>query len=435
MSNFGMTPISILDKGPMGGFRGGLADSRSIRHSDSALEGESLSQQLQREDLEKRNLDKPVDAIKRAYDMAKLENERGDIESGEFNKARETERSIKMQELADKLDESQRRKVIQGAEDAVAVASVFSPDDNEQTAPAKWAVAAQIAEQRGIKGFPQQYSIEAWQKLQAQRQAAPSMIKILQEKDMAGFKNNLDINKDLIGRGAQHNYDIVKQDDQQAHAAEQNRLARNNNLAVASIRTANNDGKPLTKSQMEAAVFAKVNDFIVGKAGAEKPTALEIAQATKMAFGTQIEQAVDAAIQKDSKVTEKQAARKSLESLAALQTGKNKGLTQAKIEALDAEIQARKEQVAAEIENRLPGYSDFKKQIKEKTGMTIPPGITVKRIEGLPGGPVSDAPPAVAKPVAEEKPIPSGKTFKRFVTNPKTGKRIREYTDGSWEYM
>jgi hypothetical protein len=271
MSQFGMTPISILDKGPMGGFRGGLADSRSIRHSDSALEGESLSQQLQREELEKIGLNKPMDAVKRAYDIAKLENEKTDIESGEFNKARDTERQIKMQELVDKMDESVRRKTLQGAEDSVAVASVFSPEDNEQTAASKWPIAAQIAEQRGIKNFPKEYSIEAWQKLQAQKSAAPSMIKLLQEKDMKTFGTNEAIRQDLAGAYTRHGYDMSKQNDSQEFQAEQNRLNRANNLSVANVRSSGSGEQVLTGTKDLVATRNLVDRALNGDPTA-KPT-------------------------------------------------------------------------------------------------------------------------------------------------------------------
>jgi hypothetical protein len=417
MSQFGMTPISILDKSPMGGFRGGMADTRSLMHSDSALASEDLLRQKTQDELETSKLNRPVDAAKRALELAKAENEQRDIASGEFNKARETERNIRMQELLDKTNEVQRKQILQKAEDSVAVSSVFAPDDTDETRAQKWTIAKQIADQRGIKGFPETYSIEAWQKLQAQSQAAPSMIKMIQEKDMKTFQSGLDTNKELITTGARANYDLARQNDQQEHTAEQNRLARANNLAVAKVRVESDNNKPMTKSETEAAAYNKVKDYLDGKQGATKPSELDIAMATKMAFGTQIEKLVDDKVQNDPEIKAREKAKADQIQLSQYGSESQRKVANKRIAELDKEIQARKEQVAANIEERLPGYTGFKKAIKERTGITVPPGATVRKIENLPGGPVSEAPtPTTTKPITKGPPavgtIEGGYKFK-----------------------
>jgi hypothetical protein len=436
MSQFGMTPISILDKSPMGGFRGGMADQRSVMHSNSALETEGLTRQQMADELEKSQLNRPVDAAKRALDLAKAENEQADITSGAFNKARETERQIRMQELLDKTNEVQRKQLLQKAEDSVAVASVFSPEDNDQTRAEKWAIAKQIADQRGIQGFPGEYSIQNWQKLQAQSQAAPSMIKMIQEKDMTKFKSGVDLDRSLIEKAAGHKYASALQEDSQAHTSKENSLNRANNLAIARERINSNDGKPLTKSQVEAEAIQTVQNFMNKVPNAPKPTQLQIALAVKAAYGTQVEDMVDKKVQNDPEV---KAMEKSKADLISVGTWSNEGAKREadiKIAKLEKQIEERKAKVAAQIEERIPGYSQFKKEIKDSTGITVPPGATVRRIEGLPGGPVSDAPsaPTTTKPttVTTAKPINTSKLEVDRIYEDKNGVRMR-WTGTKWE--
>jgi hypothetical protein len=353
----------------MGGFRGGMSDTRSLMHSDSALESERLAQTLNRQQIETNELNKPMDAAKRAAEIARQEFEENDIKSGNRAEALRIERETKAQELLDKMDKAERERVVRAAEDAYAVSTLFQPTDDEETIRTKWPVAVEEAAKRGIKNFPQEYSFENFRALQQKGAMAPSVIthgRKLQEID----RNN----------------DAAMARTQVQEAGDDRRNAANNQttrdiaaarLAAEKARWAKSDEPTATLARQQGEAFSRVDEWLKDPTNAPMPRAGDFGVYTAKAFPG-IEDDMRAAVKDHPSFRAKT---KALEQLEAAKQNiiykddpKELARIDREIEKTSAELADITIRVAEAEASKRPGYLDFKNKVaKSHPQLPVPP--------------------------------------------------------------
>jgi len=188
MSNFTLNPMSILDNTAMGGFRAGMADQRGLMHSDSALESERLAQEGQGLINEKRRLDTPMDAAKRAQEIAQAEADLGLINDGTYGAGKKSEADLKAAQAIAAMDTNQRKQMEDQA-DAHIWAKEFIGEKGPAFAAANWDKVAERMDKAGVKGFPRTWSPEVQQRLDQASKAAWRTMKVVQDENLQGIKH------------------------------------------------------------------------------------------------------------------------------------------------------------------------------------------------------------------------------------------------------
>lgn len=176
MSSFQMTPISILDKSPMGGFRGGMADTRSLMHSDSALNTEALTQQGLADKNQEFKDNTPLRMAERALKLAESEKLQSEMDQGLWEKDRQRKRDMEMADLEKKLDDNQMKKLETRIKGAEALQGVFGEDVNPGTMATNWESARQVAKE--YKFDIGDYNPQNAQKVMAIMKATPQAQKV-----------------------------------------------------------------------------------------------------------------------------------------------------------------------------------------------------------------------------------------------------------------
>lgn len=295
MSAFNMTPISILDKGPMGGFRGGLADDRAIQHSNSNLLTESLAQDRQREDLETIRLNRPTDAIKRAAEEAKLEEEMQMRKEGYFREKANLEQESRMQDLIKQKDTNELNRVNREGEAMVRASQhLEAAGENAQNMlylTANWDAITDPLKQAGMKNIPPP-SIEAAQKIMKNSQAWIRSSKFIQEEMISRQKHLQDIDRDLIKSGADAAYRTAENMRHEAWQGGQNDAQRKTMERVAEIGAEGRaSGSGNTPKKEEAEAISKVRDFIDNPETKDMPSKNDIQTYLRLRFGKQADRA------------------------------------------------------------------------------------------------------------------------------------------------
>jgi hypothetical protein len=400
MSNFSMTPISILDKSPMGGFRGGMSDTRSLMHSDSALESERLSQTLNRQQIETNELNKPMDAAKRAAEIARQEFEENDIKSGNRAEALRIERETKAQELLEKMEKAERERVIRAAEDAYAVSTLFQPTDDEEAIKNKWPTAVEEATRRGIKNFPQEYSFESFRALQQKGAMAPSVIqhgRKLEEVD----RNNA---------AAMARTQVQEAGDDRRNAAsnQTQRDIANARLAAEKARWDKTDAPAATLARQQGEAFSRVDEWLKDPTKAPMPRAGDFGVYASKAFPG-INDDLRAAVKEDKTLNglgqELADLYKSRVDPLTIKNDKQRAAIDAQIKKVERAIAERTIVVTDAEAAKRPGYKEFAARVeKSAPGLPVSPAAAALVADGGKGS----AEPSAPTQATVAPPSPSG---------------------------
>lgn len=160
------------DVGPLGGFLAArqdqMAEQRELQEQDI------LGQRAEgmRMDIEKARLNQPLDAIKRAEDLAKSEFELEQFRSGAKQKRSDAETDKVIQEGLKAKSDRERAEIKMKAEAHVAASQMFTDGDvGTPLQEPKWGQMVDSLEQAGVKNVPRVYSQQAHAQLKGMAQA------------------------------------------------------------------------------------------------------------------------------------------------------------------------------------------------------------------------------------------------------------------------
>jgi hypothetical protein len=298
MSNFQLTPIEVLDSGPMGGFRGGMADSRALAHSDSNLATEDLTRQKLQDELETSKLNRPMDAIKRAAEMAKLEEEMALRKEGVFAQKQRTELDTMQQDLLKKKTDAELTQRSREGESMVEAAQRLQQisaemQQNPTFMSANWDNMTEPMKRAGVKNIPSTYSPEAVQRIQANAQAWTRSAEYIRKEMLEREKSTLDTDRDLTKIETEAFARSAENRQHEAFLGQMGDKNRATQIQVAQIHAADRGGGSgaMTNTKLTAAAIQKVSEYVDNPEGIpadKKPTSVEFNIAREALFGKEL---------------------------------------------------------------------------------------------------------------------------------------------------
>lgn len=255
MSQFGLTGIPILDNNAMGGFRGGMADHRSLLHSNNQLETEDLAQDEAIQRIEKNKLNTPLEAAERALKLAEAQKLQAEMDQGLWEKDRARKREMEAADLQKKLSDVQIQQLETRLKGMDATNNIFGPDAD----PAKLAMSWETSREEGKRyGFDiGEYNQQNVEKYMRMRNQAPLMQKLYYDN----VKRQEDLKVNLIEKGAEANYKSAEAQRHEGWQGRENALNRANTLAAAKIRADDGSGDPSTWTGQKAKAFRELEEF------------------------------------------------------------------------------------------------------------------------------------------------------------------------------
>ena len=237
MSQFQLTPMSIIDNTALGGFRAGMADERSLLHSDSSLETERLAQEQTRQANELSMLKRPMELAEFAKKQAQAEADLGMVRSGDYERGQKADIDLKVANAIGKMDENERKR-LQDKMDGILAVNEMMSGKTPAYLQANWPDIVAEADARGIKNFPRTWTPEVAAQMDAKARMAWRTAQVIANERAATTAYDRSVELE----GKKHEYGMAKQADQQRFTASESAKQRANAIAVANIRAQDNGG-------------------------------------------------------------------------------------------------------------------------------------------------------------------------------------------------
>lgn len=233
MSQFNLTPMSIIDNTALGGFRAGMADERNLLHSDSSLETERLAQEQAMLQNEMTRLKRPYEIADLAKKQAQAEADLGLIKSGDYARGQKADIDLKIANAVKQMDENERKK-LQDKMDAVFRINEMIKDKTPAYLQANWPDIVKEADAQGIKNFPKTWTPDVAAKMDARARLAWRTTQVVANEAAATTANQ----RAQEAATLLHTRGMEKEQFQQRAMDERSRLDRNARSADAAANRA-----------------------------------------------------------------------------------------------------------------------------------------------------------------------------------------------------